>query len=108
MKSSPMAIWKSGFDAWQMLAEAQTVVALRMMGIAGLWTLAEGETTRMITEKQQAFAQSAIDGTMAAMRGQPPERILSALVRPLGRETSANAQRLGRSYYSQLPLKFPR
>jgi hypothetical protein len=101
MTSSPMAIWKSGFDAWRMMAEAQTVVALRMMGMAGLWTLSDGETTRMFTEKHQAFAQSAFDGTVAAMRGQPPERILAAVVRPLGLKTSANARRLGRSYYSQ-------
>ncbi len=101
MNSSPMAIWKSGFDAWRMLAEAQTVVALRMMGMAGFWTLSEGETTRMFTEKQQAFTQSALDSVAAAMRGQPPERVLAAAVRPLGRKTSANAQRLGRSYYGQ-------
>jgi hypothetical protein len=96
-----MAIWKSGFDAWRMLAEAQTVIALRMMGMAGFWTLAEGETTRMITEKQEAFAQSALDGAVAAMGGQSPERVLAAYVRPLGRKTSANARRLGRSYRKQ-------
>jgi hypothetical protein len=101
MKSSPMAIWKSGFDAWRMLAEAQTVIALRMMGMAGMWTLAEGETARMMTEKQQAFAQSAFDLTAAAMRGKPPEQILSAAVRPLGRKTRANARRLGRSFTRQ-------
>ncbi len=100
-KSSPMAIWQSGFDAWRMLAEAQTVIALRVMGMAGLWNLGEGETTRMFAEKQQAFAQSAMDGATAAMRGQPPERVLAAVVRPLGLRTSANARRLGRSYYSQ-------
>jgi hypothetical protein len=101
MKSSPMAIWKSGFDAWRMLAEAQTVIAFRMMGMAGFWRLSEGETTRMITEKQQAFAQSALDGAAAAMRGQSPDLILAAAVRPLGRKTSANAKRLGLSYYRQ-------
>ncbi len=102
MNSSPMAIWQSGFDAWRMLAEAQTVIAYRMMGMAGLWTLAEGESARMFTEKQQAFAQSAFDLTAAAMRGQPPEAILAAAVRPLGRKTSANARRLSRSFNRQL------
>jgi hypothetical protein len=102
MNSSPMAIWQSGFDAWRMLAEAQTVVALRMMGMAGIWTLAEGETTRMFTEKQQAFAQSALDLTTAAMRGRPPEQILAAAVGPLGRATRANSRRLGRSFARQM------
>ena len=102
MKSSPMAIWQSGFDAWRMLAEAQTVVALRMMGMAGVWTLSEGETTRMFTEKQQAFTQSALDLTAAAMRGNSPEQILAAAVRPLGRKTRANARRLGTSFSRQM------
>ena len=101
MKSSPMAIWKSGFDALRMLAEAQSVITLRMMGMAGLWTLSDGETTRMFTEKQQAFAQSALDATAAALRGQSPERVFAAAVRPIGRATSANSRRLGRSYSRQ-------
>ncbi len=102
MNSSPMAIWQSGFDTWRMITEAQTVVALRMMGMAGVWTLAEGEMTRMITEKHQAFAQSALDLTAAAMRGKPPEQILAAAVRPLGLTTRANSRRLGRSFARQM------
>ena len=102
MKSSPMAIWTAGFDAWRMLVEAQTVMAFRMMGMAGCWRLADGEMLRMVTEKQQAFAQSAFDLTTAAMRGRPPEQVLAAAVRPLGRKTSANARRLGRSFTGQL------
>ena len=101
MKSYPTAMWTSAFDAWRMLAEAQCVITLRVMGMAGLWTLAENETTRMVTEKQQAWAQSALDSAAAVMRGQPPERVLAAAVRPLGRKTSANARRLGRSYSRQ-------
>lgn len=98
MKSSPTAIWKSGFDAWRMMAEAQAVIALRMMGMAGLWTLAEGETTRMITEKQQALARSAVAYTTAAMRGHSPERVFAAALQPYARATSGNVRRLGRAY----------
>ncbi len=98
MTSTPFSLWKSGFDAFQMLAEAQTVIALRMSGMAGLWTLAPGETTRMVSEKQQAFSESMLAVTAAAMGGQSPEAILNAAVRPLGRRTRANAKRLGRAY----------
>lgn len=98
MTASPFALWKSGLDACRMLAEAQTVVGLRMAGMAGLWTLAPGETTRMVSEKQQAFAESALALTAAAMAGERPERLLDAAVRPLGRRTRANARRLGLAY----------
>lgn len=98
MTSSPFALWKSGFDAWRMLAEAQTVMALRMAGMAGLWTLAPGETTRMVSEKQRAFTESALALTAAAAAGGGPEHLLDAAVRPLGRKTRANAKRLSRAY----------
>jgi hypothetical protein len=96
-----MAVWKSGYDAWRMMTEAQTVIAFRMMGLAGFWTLGEGETTRMITEKQRAFAHSAAAWTNAAMRGHPPERIFAAAIQPLGRATSGNVRRLSRAYSRQ-------
>lgn len=92
--STPLAYWSSGLAAWRMLTEAQTVIGLRMAGMAGLWTMTPGETTRMITEKQTAFALSASGAALAAASGEPPERILDAAVRPLGRATRANAKRL--------------
>lgn len=95
--STPLAYWSSGLATWRMLTEAQTVVALRMAGMAGLWTMAPGETTRMITEKQTAFAQAAAGVARAAASGASPERILDAAVAPLGRATRANAKRLGRA-----------
>jgi hypothetical protein len=80
-----------------MMVEAQTVIALRMAGLAGLWTLAPGETARMVTEKQAAFAEAAGAVALAAMTGARPERLLDAAVGPLGRRTRANARRLGRA-----------
>lgn len=81
-----------------MLAEAQAVIALRLAGLAGLWTLAPGETARMVTEKQQAFAEAALAVSAAAIEGRPHERLVDAAIRPLGRRTRANARRLGRAY----------
>lgn len=98
MQSSPFAVWRSGFEAWRMLAEAQTVIALRCMGMAGLWTLAPGETARMVTEKHAAFAESALAVASATARGHAPERVFDAAMRPLGRRTRANADRLGRAW----------
>ena len=95
--ANPFALWVSGFAAARMIAEAQFVIALRLAGMAGLWTLAPGETARMVTEKQRAFAESALALTAAAAGGRRPEQVLDAAVRPLGRRTRANARRLGRA-----------
>lgn len=99
---SPFQIWKLGFDAWRFSFQTQTVMMMRLTGMAGMWTLAPGETSRMVTEKQQAFMQSSLAGMSAAMRGQGPDRILNAAMQPLSRKTSANSKRLGRSAMRQL------
>lgn len=97
-KTPTLAFWQSGVAMATMLGEAQIVIALRMAGVAGLWTLAPGETARMVSEKQQAFAEAARDMTAAALQGQHPERILDAAIRPVGRRTRANARRLARAW----------
>ncbi len=81
-----------------MMAEAQTVIAFRLTGMAGLWALAPGETTRMMAEKQEAFAESALGASAAVFAGESADRVLDAAVRPLGRRTRANARRLARAY----------
>jgi hypothetical protein len=95
--ATPFALWTSAFAAARMMTEAQFVIALRLAGMAGLWTLAPGETARMVTEKQRAFAESAVALTAAAAGGRRPEQILDAAVRPLGRRTRANSRRLGQA-----------
>jgi hypothetical protein len=79
-----------------MMAEAQTVVALRLWGMAGLWPTRPVETTRMVTEKWPAFLQSAGAAGAAAMKGHPPHRIAEAALRPIRRKTRANSRRLAR------------
>lgn len=95
---NPLAYWASGLAAARMMAEAQTVVALRVAGMAGFWTLAPGETARMVTEKQAAFAEAALAVASAAASGARPEQVFDAAIRPLGRRTSANAKRLGTAW----------
>ena len=55
-----MKAWtKFALDAARLNAEAQSVIALRMMRLAKGGKIAEREARRMVTEKSVAFAQAA-------------------------------------------------
>ncbi len=88
-----IALWTS---TSQMLVEAQTVVALRMLGMAGIWPVAATENTRMVEEKMPALIASGIAAGQAAMAMKRPDEIMAAAVRPLGVKTRSNARRLSR------------
>jgi hypothetical protein len=87
---------RSTMAFWALMAETQTVMALRLMGIAGLWPVHSDENERMVAEKGPAFARAMLAGSMAAMRGASPDRVAIAAMRPLGRKTRANVKRLTR------------
>ena len=70
--TNPADAWKLGFDSWRMISEAQYVVALRVAGMSGLWRMQPSETTRMVSEKNAAFTQSATKALMAASSGARP------------------------------------
>ena len=78
------------------LAEAQTVMALRLFGMAGLWPLGPGEHRRMMAEKWSAFTASGTAAGIAAMQGQSPDRVATEALRPIRRVTKANSKRLSR------------
>lgn len=80
----------------RMLAEANQVIGLRMMGLAGVTRAAPGENLRMVTEKQAAFAQSGAAMMRAFWSGRSPAAIYGAALRPIGRRTRANSRRLTR------------
>ncbi len=78
----------------QMMAEAQTVIGIRMMGMAGILPSAKGENLRMISEKQNAFAQSGIAAAGALMTGKSIAQAYGLALAPIGRTTRANSLRL--------------
>ena len=81
--------------AWsRLMAETQTVMTLRLMGMAGVWPVAPGENNRMIFEKAPAFARAQLAMTRAALSGARPDQIIAAGLKPLGRKTGANSRRL--------------
>ena len=92
----PWAYWSLGMNAWMLMAEAQAVIAMRMLGMAGVWNVTPMEDSRMVTEKMAALPQSMMAGSYAAMTGQSPERVAEAALRPLRRKTRSNSRRLAR------------
>ncbi|WP_333815093.1 antifreeze protein [Tabrizicola sp.] len=77
-----------------MLAEAQMVIGMRMLGLMGLWRVAPSENARMSSEKLAALSQSAIATSQAVLTGKPPALIAEAALKPIRRRTRSNVKRL--------------
>ena len=92
--ASPFDLWTLGLNWTYMALEAQTVVALRVMGMAGVWSVTPHENNRMVSEKAKAFTESAWGAAKVASGGGRPDQVASAAIRPLRRTTRANSRRL--------------
>lgn len=92
----PFAYWALGVRTAQMLAEAQSVMAMRMLGMAGGWPVSPSEASRMVTEKGPAFFRAYGDATRALMKGKQAHEVAEAALKPIGRKTRSNAKRLSR------------
>jgi hypothetical protein len=90
----PVAAFRTGMALSLMMVEAQQVIALRLMGMAGVWAVAPGENSRMVSEKLPALAEAGQAAMLAAMTGGRPDQVAAAWVKPVGRRTRANARRL--------------
>jgi hypothetical protein len=94
--ANPLELFKTQMEVSMMLAEAQSFIAVRMMGWSGLWSVTASENDRMVSEKSDAITQSMQGATLAAMTGKRPDEILNAAVNPLRQKARANAKRLGK------------
>lgn len=83
-------------EATRIGIEAQTVIALRLAGMAGLWDTPASEMTRMVVEKAEAALGALEASTRAALHGDSPEEVLQAGMTEIGRYTSDNLERLSR------------
>ncbi|MDN5786294.1 antifreeze protein [Pseudorhodobacter sp.] len=77
-----------------MMAEAQMVIVMRMMGMAGVWNVTKGENKRMVSEKTTALIASGFAAQKAIAAGADPTGAALAAMRPLRSKTRANARRL--------------
>lgn len=90
------ALFSLGLEYSRMMTQAQMVIALRLMGMGGMWNLGPGEESRMVAEKQKAFTRAGFDMWKAMLQGGDAGRVMRAGIRPLDRATGANVRRLGR------------
>lgn len=83
--------------AWTRLAvESQSVIAMRLMGMAGLWHVPAQENTRMVAEKVQAVTEAGWQAWRVAALGGAPIAVALAVARPVSRTAGANLRRLAR------------
>ncbi|MFN3524572.1 MAG: antibiotic ABC transporter [Paracoccus sp. (in: a-proteobacteria)] len=80
----------------RMAIESQMIIGIRLAGMMGLIAQAPGEPFRMVAEKHAAASESLLAMATAAGRGASAERVMSLGLRPYGKRTRANSQRLSR------------
>ncbi|WP_425071301.1 antifreeze protein [Sagittula sp. S175] len=77
-----------------MAAEAASVISMRMMGFAGVWSIPPSEAWQMVDEKSRALTRANGEATEAFLRGKAPAEIASAAVVPFRSATRSNSRRL--------------
>ena len=80
--------------AIQMGAEAQSVIALRMLRLAG--HRMEAEATRMVTEKVATATEAQLVTAAAAISGSPQHVVANKTLKALRKRVRANKRRLSR------------
>jgi hypothetical protein len=100
MKRTPNALdlWRLSMDTGRMLAEAQIVITLRMMGMAGVIPASPGENARMVTEKVATAQAAGAAMAKAAMGGASAPAVAAAGLKHVGRRTRANVRRLSKPH----------
>ena len=79
-----------------MAAEAQAIVSMRMLGMAGVWSVPPSEKTHMVSEKLKAMTKSNGNAMAAVLLGCTPDDVFAAAIKPYRQQTRANNRRLTR------------
>ncbi|SFT48411.1 hypothetical protein [Sedimentitalea nanhaiensis] len=91
-RASDMA--KTWNSVAQMTVDTQCIVAMRLWGMSGTWSVPPGECDEMIREKAPAFTEALVAGVLTALNGRGPDRVMQAVIGPLSDRTIANRARL--------------
>jgi hypothetical protein len=78
----------------QLTQDAQSVIAMRLWGQAGAWTVAREEGCEMMREKPPAFTAAMVAATYAAIEGQSAIGIAGAAIAPISETARENRARL--------------
>ena len=92
--ANPLGIWQACAGLGMLAFEAQAVVGMRLLGMAGAWPVARTENRKMLSEKPAAFSRAATAAARKAASGGRPDQVLLAAVKPLTRTARANRKRL--------------
>ena len=96
----PVAWWGTAVSVpcsvSMMMVEANAIIAMRVLGMGGLWSVTPGERERMVSEKLRAVTRSAQATQRALWQGAGPEAVAAAALAPFRRTTRANMRRLSR------------
>mgnify|MGYP003707820909 CR=1 FL=1 len=95
-KAPAFDLWRAGFEIGALALEAQAVIAMRMMGMAGLWPVTKSEGRRMILEKPEAFSNAAMAAAKRAIKGGRVDDVVSVATKSLTRKARANRKRLAK------------
>ena len=91
---TPMDYWANAMQVGWVMAEAQGVIAMRMMGAMGLWSVPKTENSRMLNEKVFAFLKGGTDASLAVLAGKSPDVVSALAIKPIRQATRANHRRL--------------
>ncbi|MCU0898968.1 MAG: antifreeze protein [Cypionkella sp.] len=94
---SALDLMRLSMNTSLMLMQANSVIAMRMMGMAGAWRVSPQENNRMVSEKMRAGMKSGLAAQAVALSGGSMTEIAEAALAPVKRATAANARRLARS-----------
>jgi hypothetical protein len=98
--SNAFRVWNNWFSVSSQTAmlalEAQSVIALRLMRIAGGGALARSEATRMVTEKVQALGEAQAVAAVGSVTGRNRRHIAKKVVGVYKKRVRGNRRRLAR------------
>lgn len=89
----------------QLAQDANSVVAMRLWGQAGTWTVPRSEGAQMVREKHTAFTAAMLAAGYAAMEGQSGTNVADAALAPLSETARDNRARLARMGPRVWPLE---
>lgn len=93
---TPSEAIRLALQSGMMLAEANMVIAMRVMGMGGMWRVTPAENARMLQEKTDAAVASGAAMSRAIMAGQSPAKVALAGMKPVRDKTRANVSRLAK------------
>ncbi len=94
--ATPLDLWKTTLEMSLLMFETQSVMTMRLMGMAGFWNVTSSENALMFDEKSPAWMKSMVNATQATLQGKRPDQIVNTAIRPLRAKTRPNSSRLAK------------